>query len=107
MNKNTSLYKTMEGNKKLTKEQYEKLVPFEKNLVAAYKNNFVHMSGSDFEEVAKVYAEIFQPLTKSQMGCNTCRLNALRKLGELFVKFGGEEKKATKRGRPKKLENAD
>lgn len=92
---------------KLTPGQYEALKPYEKNLLAAYKNSFVHMAGSDFEVVAKIYAEVFGgPLTKSQMACNTCRLNALRKLGELYAAQG--EKKESKRGRPKKLDvNAD
>lgn len=86
----------------------EKLAPYEKNLTNAYKNNFVHMSGEDFQKVAEIYAEVFnEALTKSQMGCNTCRLNALRKLGELYVTTQeAKEKKENngkKRGRPAKL----
>ena len=91
--------------KKLTKEQYENLQPYEKNLINAYKHSFVHMAGGDFSKVADIYAEVFgTPLTKSQMGCNTCRLNALRKLGELYTNYSVPEKEKTKRGRPKKLE---
>lgn len=90
---------------KLTKEQYEKLKPYERNLTNAAKNAFVHMAGSDFDKVAEIYAEVFGvALTKSQKGCNTCRLNALRKLGELYVNYGKAE---TKRGRPKKLDAGD
>lgn len=89
----------------LTKEQYEKLTPYKDNLMSAYKNSFVHMSGNDFLKVAEIYNEVFgQALTKSQMGCNTCRLNTLRKLGELYANYTLPEKKETKRGRPKKLE---
>lgn len=89
-------------DQKLTKEQYEALKPFEKNLTNAAKNNFVHMLGSDFEKVAEIYAGVFgERLTKSQMGCNTCRLNALRKLGGLYINYGKEH---TKKTRPKKLE---
>lgn len=93
---------------KLTKEQYEKLIPWEKDILAAYKNSFLHMTGSDFLKVAEIYKEITgTALTKSQMGCNTCRLNALRKLGELYSNF--KEEPAKKKGRPKKLnkENAE
>lgn len=98
--------------KRLTKEQLEKLAPYEKNLTNAYKNNFVHMSGEDFQKVAVIYAEVFgEGLTKSQMGCNTCRLNALRKLGELYVAAQEtkekKESKGKKRGRPAKLKNED
>lgn len=92
---------------KLTQEQYEALKPYEKHLISAYKNNFVHVPGTEFEQIAKIYGQVFTPLTKSQMGCNTCRLNSLRKLGELYTKYGETEKKQSKRGRPKKLENAD
>lgn len=87
----------------LTKEQYEKLKPYEKNILAAYKHSFVHMPGDEFTKVAEIYAEVFkETLTKSQMGCNTCRLNALRKLGELYDKYGKEKK--TNKPRKQKLE---
>ena len=87
----------------LTKEQYEALKPYEKNILAAYRQSFVHMPGDEFTKVAEIYANVFkEALTKSQMGCNTCRLNALRKLGELYDKYG-KEKKASK-PRKQKLE---
>lgn len=95
----------------LTKENYEKLKPYERHLVSAYKNSFVHMSGSDFQVVAGIYKDVYgESLTRSQMNCNSCRLSTLRKLGELYSKYTEKEteketeKKETKRGRPKKLE---
>lgn len=101
MNKGTSTYTTMD--KKLTKEQYEKLKPYDKNLIAAYKQSFVHMADADFRVVAEIYKEVFATaLNPAQMRCNTCRLNALRKLGELYDKYG-KEKKAQK-PRKQKLE---
>lgn len=97
----------------LTKEQYEKLQPYEKQLNNAVKQSFVNLPGSDFLVIAEIYAEVFQPLTKSQMGCNTCRLNALRKLGELYTQYQkegnktpGEEKKVVRK-RTKKIENGN
>ena len=96
--------------KRITKEQYEKLQPYEKNIKNAVKNSFVHMTGSEFEKVAVIYAEIFgQALTKAQRGCNTCRLNALKRLGEVYNEYNQEHKEETadnkpkKTGRPKKL----
>lgn len=87
---------------KLTKTQYEKLKPWEKEITNAYKNAFVHMAGSEFNKIALLYAEITgKELTKSQMGCNTCRLNALRKLGELYVNYNKEK---TNKGRKPKLD---
>lgn len=99
---------------KLTKEQYEKLAPYKDALRSAYKSSFVRISPTEFNTVAEIYAEVFQPLRKGQMGCNTCRLNALRKLGELYYTYvpeeekvdeeeKTEEKKTNKKGRPKKL----
>ena len=100
--------------KKITKEQYERLTPYKDALRSAYKSSFVRISSTDFIKVAEVYNEVFQPLRKGQMGCNTCRLNALRKLGELYYTYvpeeekvdeeeKTEEKKTNKKGRPKKL----
>lgn len=91
-------------DKKLTKAQYEALKPYEKDIKSAYKNSFLRMIGSDFLKVAEIYADIFgQELTKSQKNCNTCRLNALKKLGELYINYETEPKKEAK-PRRKKLE---
>lgn len=96
---------------KLTKEQYEKLTPYAQSLKSAYKSSFVRITNTEFANVAEIYAEIFEPLRKGQMGCNTCRLNALRKLGELYYTYVPEDKeekpeenKKKKPGRPKKLQ---
>lgn len=90
----------------LKKEQYEKLKDYEKHLLSAYKNSFVHITAADFQKVAEIYAEVFgETLRKSQMNCNTCRLNALRKLGELYSNYTETEKrKEEKKERKKKLE---
>lgn len=90
---------------KLTKEQYEALTPWKDALRSAYKNSFVRVSGSDFNKIAEIYNKIFQPLRKGQMGCNTCRLNALKKLGELYANYTEEsqEEKKEKKERTKKL----
>ena len=81
----------------LTKEQYKSLEPWEKEITNAYKNNFVHMSAENFKIVAELYKEIFvEQLTPSQMRCNTCRLNALRKLGEAYTRYGQKAQKPRK-----------
>lgn len=95
--------------KKLTKEEYERLKPYEKELRSAVKNSFLHMSGSDFMKVAEIYKDVIgKELTKSQKGCNTCRLNALKLLGGLYLAYTSElkeEEKKEKKPRQKKLEN--
>lgn len=91
---------------KLTKEQFDALAPYKDALIAAHKSSFVRISTADFNKVAEIYNQVFDPLRKGQMGCNTCRLNALSKLGALYAEFiegDKEEKKVTKKGRPKKL----
>ena len=94
--------------KKLTKEQYEMLKPWEKDITSAYRNSFVHVSGNDFNKIHEIYKVIFgESLTKSQMGCNTCRLNALRKLGELYTGYTKEKKDKSPRGRKPKLTDED
>lgn len=94
---------------KLTKKQYDDLTPYKDQLKAAYKNSYVHMSGLEFLKVAEIYKEVFEnPLSKTQMGCNTCRLNALRKLGELYENYTAElkEKKEQKK-KTKKLDKTE
>lgn len=88
----------------LTKEQYKSLEPWEKEITNAYKNNFVHMTSENFNKVAAIYKEIFgEQLNPSQMRCNTCRLNALRKLGEAYTRYGQKKQKPRKQ----KLEKED
>jgi len=62
------------------------------------------MSSADFQKVAVIYDEVFQPLNNRQKGCNTCRLNALRKLGELYDNYTKDQEEKEKKTRKKKLE---
>lgn len=89
----------------MTEEQRKRLEPYERNLLNASKNDYVYMKASDFMVVAEVYAELFEPLRKSQMGCNSCRINALKRIaGEYFKE---EDKKKTNKGRPKKIKDGE
>lgn len=93
-----------------TDDTHTKLKEYERNLTNAVKSSFVHMSGNDFQKIAEIYREVFgEALSRSQMNCNTCRLNALKRLGELYINYEKAEpvKKDTKRGRPKKLEEKE
>lgn len=84
----------------MTKEQIEKLNKWETVLNNAVSHNFIHLSTDEFNEIASVYDEIFTPLTKRERGCNLCRLKAVKKVGEEYLK----EKNKPKRGRPKKID---
>lgn len=90
----------------ITEEQYEKLKPWETALNNAVDNKFVHMTMADFKQVAAIYTEITGTILRpSQMNCNTCRLNTLTKLGQMYREYikPKEEKKKTNRGRPKAI----
>lgn len=96
-------------NKLLTSEQHEALRPWEKEIRSAHRNSFVRMTGSDFAKVAELYREITgTALTKSQMGCNTCRLNTLRKLGAMYEEYEEREaRKASRKSRQRKLDREE
>lgn len=67
----------------MTKELLEKCKPYEMQFKWAIRSNFIHMTHKDFSVIASLYKEAYgTALTKNQMTCNTCRLNALKKLGE-------------------------
>lgn len=71
------------GNEKgMTKEMIDKCSKFELQLRWAVKSNFVHMTNKEFSEIAALYKSVYgEGLTTSQMTCNTCRLKALKRLG--------------------------
>ncbi len=106
----------------MTREQFEKCKPYEQTFKWAIRSNFVHLSTSEFSEIAKLYKEILGvTMTKAQMTCGTCRLNALKALGKDFFDTMDilakeqqespveEETEAPKKkgGRPKKINIED
>lgn len=100
----------------MTREEVEKCSKWEQQFIWAVRTNFVHLSQSDFNEIAKLYKDIMGvTLSKSQKNCNTCRLNALKTLGAEYLKWRDdyirqdreaekdEEQPKKKGGRPKKI----
>lgn len=95
----------------MNNEQLDVCQKYESVLGRAVKKNFLHISNSEFGEIAEVYDEVFTPLTKRERNCNSCRLKAIKKLGEKYfeelenAKVQAEEVITTvkKRGRPKKI----
>lgn len=106
----------------IDKELMEKLSKWETVFNNSIKLNFIHLSASEFGEIAKLYKAVFgKTLTKSQMGCNSCRLRSLKELAreyfkekeklekerldrERLEKEKQENKPKPKRGRPKKID---
>lgn len=84
----------------MTKEQLEQLKKWDGALRNAVNLDYLRLTAAEFKEVYEIYKEVFnETLKKSQLNCNTCRLNALKKLGKAYL----EELNKPKRGRPKKI----
>lgn len=80
----------------MTKEQVERLQKYEQELNWALHQNFMSMTNSKFNEIMSVYNEIYEtPLSRSQMNCSTCRLNAVKRLAKDYFNtkadIGNEE----------------
>ena len=89
----------------MTKELYEKCKAYEQQFRWAIKSSFVHMSSTEFSKVAALYKEAFgEGLTTSQMTCNTCRLNALKRLGDEYFKMQQELAEEAKEERTQETE---
>ncbi len=104
----------------IDKELMEKLSKWETVFSNAIKLNFIHLSASEFGEIANLYKAVFgKTLTKSQMGCNSCRLRSLKELAREYFKEKERLEKERlekekeninlnkpkhKRGRPKKID---
>lgn len=72
----------------MTKELFEKLLPYEEKLHTAYYCDFVRLTDSRMkEELAKLYAEEFGDGGKILTGCNRCVINALKNLGKVYFNF--------------------
>ena len=89
----------------MTKEQFEKLKPYEAQLRWAAKSSFVHMTNGMFNDIAAIYAEIYgEGLTQSQRGCNTCRLKALTRLFNSYEEYTN---KLAQEQKEERVENAE
>lgn len=103
----------------MTREQVEQCRKYEQIFLWAIRSNFVHLTASEFGEIAKLYKSILgKELTKSQMNCGTCRLNTIKTLGQDYLESrdkyikedreNEEEKEPEapkkKSGRPKKID---
>ena len=108
----------------MDKEIYEKLVPFEKELRWAVKQSFMSLNNGRFGELMLIYNQLYgETLSKAQLSCGTCRLRAMKRIGQDFLdeqqrialeqkeeRLAEEEKESTpekkdekksKRGRPR------
>lgn len=103
----------------MTQEQFEKLMPYEQELRYITKLQFMSLSQQKFNAIMEVYKEVFnETLNPRQMGCSTCRLRALTRIGKEFdaykqqlaqadkeERLNTEQPKEKKKvGRPKKID---
>lgn len=96
----------------MTQESYEKLIEYDKVLTNAVRCDFIHLSSLEFCKIAVIYKEVFgEELTPRQKNCNTCRLNAIKKIGAEYFAYkeqlAKEQTKKRKGGRPKKIEGVE
>ena len=72
----------------MTRELYEKLIPYEEKLHTAYYNDFVRLTDPRMkEELAKLHNEAFGNGGNILGGCNRCVINALKNLAREYFKF--------------------
>lgn len=66
----------------MTKEVYEELQRFEKQIRGAQRNNYARFAHKDFLDFDKVVEKWRgTPLTKNEKGCSRCLLTTLKKIG--------------------------
>lgn len=71
---------------KLSKEQRQALLPYERHLNTAYYGSYIHgMTLSDAREIYKIYNEIFNKNERS-FTCSHCRLRITKLLAQLYYK---------------------
>ena len=88
----------------LTKEQRERLAPWERHLhTAFYADYVVALSTGAARDLFGVYNEIYKA-HEANMYCSACVLNVCKKLGRLFFAAQGAEKTEDKQtpAEPKK-----
>lgn len=72
----------------MNRKQYDSLSKYEKTFKSALKSNFARLSVGEFNDIANIYAEMYKEnLTQSQKSCSTCRLKALKKIGNDYFKY--------------------
>lgn len=71
----------------MTRELYEKLIPYEEKLHTAFYSDFVRLTDPRMkEELAKLHNEAFGHNGNILGGCNRCVINALKNLGREYFK---------------------
>ena len=71
----------------ITEEQYEKLIPFDKQLGCAYRANYAHIAPNDLRKVLEIYygPDWKNQVSKQVFSCSHCKLEQLKKIaGDYF-----------------------
>lgn len=72
----------------MTRELFEKLIPFEEKLHTAYYSDFVRLTDPRMkEQLAALHNEAFGHNGNILGGCNRCIINALKNLGKEYFAF--------------------
>ena len=73
----------------ITKEQYEKLAPYERPLECAYKADYAHIAPNDMRKVLEIYygADWDKQVPKQVFSCGHCKLKELKKIGKEYFDY--------------------
>lgn len=77
---------------KLTQEQFERLVPYEKYFRTAINSKYASYPGiSALETINRTYNEVTGIVRKLQASCGSCILNLLTDMGKIYFAHKQEQ----------------
>lgn len=73
----------------ITKEQYEKLIPFDKPLGCAYRAGYAHIDPMSMRKVLEIYygPDWKDKVPKQVFSCSHCKLEQLKKIATEYFKY--------------------
>lgn len=75
----------------MTNKHFTILAKYEKQLESAIVGNYCRLTSTEFNEVAGVYAEMYQrTVTQAERNCSSCKLRVVRTLAEAYFTDKGQ-----------------
>ena len=73
----------------ITKEQYEKLIPYDKQLGCAYRANYAHIDPMSLRKVLEIYygPDWKDKVPRQVMSCGHCKLQELKKISTDYFNY--------------------
>lgn len=81
----------------MTKEIHERLSAYESILSSAVKSNYARITEGEMKDIADIYKEHYGvSLTRSQLSCSHCKLQAVKRLAGDYNAYVEPKKKGRK-----------